>query len=229
MDHKVYVILGFHTNFYHSWRGDTPDEAGFGTDIRIVREILRMLNNAGEMAKAYWDTDVYYTFERIIPQHAPDILEGIRATCREDFNLSIRLSPERFGMQLAEVRELVQELIAGGLIDFLDMSLWDVRKEPVEEKFQGRTLMSYFTELDRGGVRLGAAGKIYDAETARWCLDEGCDFVIIGRGAILHADFPIPLPTGSYKHIVLIHAYTYISPGPGNEPFCNKLIPSINH
>jgi len=50
--------------------------------------------------------------------------------------------------------------------------------------------MSYFTELERGQVRLGAAGKIYDAETARWCLDQGCDFVIIGRGAILHADFP---------------------------------------
>jgi len=119
-----------------------------------------------------------------------EILEGIRATCRDDFNLSIRLSPERFGMQLAEIRELAQELIAGGLIDFLDMSLWNVRKEPVEEAFQGRNLMSYFTELDRGPVRLGAAGKIYDAETARWCLDEGCDFVIIGRGAILHADFP---------------------------------------
>jgi len=31
--YKVYVILGFHASFYHSWRGDTPDEAGFGTDI----------------------------------------------------------------------------------------------------------------------------------------------------------------------------------------------------
>ena len=33
MPHKVYVMLGFHASFYYSWRGDTPDEAGFGTDI----------------------------------------------------------------------------------------------------------------------------------------------------------------------------------------------------
>ena len=44
--YKVYVILGMHANFYHSWRGDTPDEAGFGQDIRIVREILKMLDEA---------------------------------------------------------------------------------------------------------------------------------------------------------------------------------------
>ena len=43
---KVYAMLGFHSNFYHSWRGDTPDEAGFGTDIRVVREILRILDVA---------------------------------------------------------------------------------------------------------------------------------------------------------------------------------------
>jgi hypothetical protein len=28
MDHKVYVMLGFHINFYHSWRGDTPTRPG---------------------------------------------------------------------------------------------------------------------------------------------------------------------------------------------------------
>jgi len=78
---KVYVILGFHTSFYHSWRGDTPDEAGFGTDIRVVREILKMLNQAnaeGLQAKGYWDFDNYWTFEKIIPEYAPDIITGIR-------------------------------------------------------------------------------------------------------------------------------------------------------
>lgn len=79
--HKIYVVLGFHTNFYHSWRGDTPDEAGFGTDIRIVREILRILDQAnaeGLDARSYWESDNQFTLESILPQHAPDILEGIR-------------------------------------------------------------------------------------------------------------------------------------------------------
>lgn len=79
--HKIFVVLGFHTSFYHSWRGDTPDEAGFGTDIRVVRAILRMLDEAnarGLDARGYWEADAQFTLESILPAHAPDILEGIR-------------------------------------------------------------------------------------------------------------------------------------------------------
>lgn len=79
--YKVYVILGFHANFYHSWRGDTPDEAGFGTDIRVVREIIRMLDEAnaqGLDARGYWEGESLFTFEDIVPRHAPDIIDGIR-------------------------------------------------------------------------------------------------------------------------------------------------------
>ena len=81
MNFKVYVTLGFHINFYHSWRGDTADEAGFGTDIRIIREIIKKLdaaNTTGLKARAYWDTEVYWTFQEILPKYSPDILEGIR-------------------------------------------------------------------------------------------------------------------------------------------------------
>jgi len=119
-----------------------------------------------------------------------EIIEGVRSRCRPDFNLGLRLSPERFGLQLAEIRELAQKLMREGQIDYLDMSLWDVGKEPMEEAFQGRSLMSYFTELERGQVRLGVAGKIMAAETARQCLRDGADFVLIGRAAILHHDYP---------------------------------------
>ncbi len=78
---NIYVMLGFHTSFHHSWRGDTPDEAGFGTDIRVVRGILRILEEAqagGLDARGYWDFDVYWTLQQILPQHAPDIIDGIR-------------------------------------------------------------------------------------------------------------------------------------------------------
>jgi hypothetical protein len=78
---KVYVLLGFHTSFHHSWRGDTPDEAGFGTDIRVVRAILRILDRAAGrdlQARGYWDFDVYWTLQQILPHHAPDIVEAIR-------------------------------------------------------------------------------------------------------------------------------------------------------
>ena len=51
-------------------------------------------------------------------------------------------------------------------------------------------LIAHFTDIPRSTARLGVAGKILDAATARRCLDEGADYVLIGRGAILHDDFP---------------------------------------
>lgn len=103
MPHTVYVILGFHTSFYHSWRGDTPDEAGFGTDMRVVRGILNIMNSAnqaGLSARGYWDWDIYWTLEEIIPRHAPDILAGIRR--RVDAGLDdILLGPYNNGLNHA--------------------------------------------------------------------------------------------------------------------------------
>ena len=119
-----------------------------------------------------------------------EIIDGIRAQCRPDFQVGLRLSPERFGLKLAEMREVAAEVLRQGKIDYLDMSLWEVTAEPADPAFKGRSLMSCFAELPRGGVRLGAAGKVTSAESATWVLDAGCDFVLVGRAAILRHDFP---------------------------------------
>jgi len=120
-----------------------------------------------------------------------DILDGIRAQCHKDFMIGVRLSPERFGMKLTEVVAIAQRLISQGQVDFLDMSLWDVFKEPMEEEHQGRSLVSYFTDLDRGQVRLGVAGKIRTPADAEQAMAAGVDWIMLGRAAILHHDFPL--------------------------------------
>ncbi|MCC7268122.1 MAG: NADH:flavin oxidoreductase [Caulobacteraceae bacterium] len=119
-----------------------------------------------------------------------EIIDGIRAQCRADFQLGLRLSTERFGVELMEIRELAGQVLAAGKIDYLDLSLWDVFKEPAEEAHKGRSLLSYFTELPRGQVRLGAAGKVMSAADAEAVIAAGCDYVLIGRAAILRHDFP---------------------------------------
>jgi 2,4-dienoyl-CoA reductase-like NADH-dependent reductase (Old Yellow Enzyme family) len=119
-----------------------------------------------------------------------EIIDGIRATCRSDFQLGLRLSPERFGVKLPEIREVAAQVLREGKIDYLDMSLWDYTIEASDEAFKGRSLMSIFTELPRGNVRLGVAGKIRNAEDAVKVIDAGCDYVLIGRAAILRHDFP---------------------------------------
>ncbi len=119
-----------------------------------------------------------------------EIIEGIRQRTASDFMLGVRLSPERFDMRLAEIKAVAEQLMLSGDIDFLDMSLWDCFKEPEEEEFKGRTLLSHFTELKRGNCLLGAAGKIRTPAEAEQILSEGLDWIMLGRAAILHHDFP---------------------------------------
>lgn len=118
-----------------------------------------------------------------------EIVHGIRRECRADFNLSVRLSPERFGMRTAEIIEVFGALVDAG-VDFVDMSLWDVFKESADPAFAGRRLIDLFAEIPRHDTRLAVAGKLYSAADAQRAVDAGADMAVIGRGAILHHDFP---------------------------------------
>jgi len=122
-----------------------------------------------------------------------EIISAIRGRCRPDFIVGVRLSPERFGVLLFEMRELCERLIDDGRVDFLDLSLWDYRKEPEDAEHKGRSLSSFFTELPRRQVRIGAAGKIYAPSDAEQLLAQGADFAILGRVAIVHHDYPARL------------------------------------
>ena len=119
-----------------------------------------------------------------------EIIDGVRSRCGKDFILGVRLSAERFGMKLNDSVQIAQRLMSEDNIDFLDMSLWDVFKEPEEEAHQGRTLMSFFTELDRHNTRLGVAGKIRTPREAEAILAAGADWIMLGRAAMLQHDFP---------------------------------------
>lgn len=119
-----------------------------------------------------------------------DIIKGIRSRTAAPFQLGLRLSPERFGLRFAEQREIAGRMLSSGDLDYVDMSLWDVFKPPVEAEFAAKPLIDWFTDLPRGTTRLGVAGKLMSAENCRDALAHGADFAILGRAAILHHDFP---------------------------------------
>ena len=119
-----------------------------------------------------------------------EIIEGIRIECNPNFIIGVRLSPERFGLKLKEITILAEQLMTSNKIDFLDMSLWDVFKEPEEEEFKGKKLITYFTELERGNTRLGVAGAIKTPLDAEKTMAEGVDWIMLGRAAMLNHNFP---------------------------------------
>ena len=119
-----------------------------------------------------------------------DIIRGVRERTRPDFQLGLRLSPERFGLVLPEQLALAEQMLTSGDLDYLDMSLWDCFKAPVDEAYADRALIDWFAALPRGTTRLGAAGKLMKGSDVRRLAAAGADFVILGRAAILHHDYP---------------------------------------
>lgn len=119
-----------------------------------------------------------------------EIVDGIREKCGAQFLLGVRLSPERFGMDIAEIKEVCDRLITDGKTDFLDISLWDCFKNPEDDSYQDQTLLEHFTSLNYQDVKLTVAGKIRSGQDVQKILNAGVDFVSIGRSAILHHDFP---------------------------------------
>jgi 2,4-dienoyl-CoA reductase-like NADH-dependent reductase (Old Yellow Enzyme family) len=136
-----------------------------------------------------------------------EILAGIRKACGPQFQLGLRLSVERYGLRTLESLDLVSELFARADLDYLDLSLWDVEKYSVDEEARAKPLLELFTDLPRGNVRLAAAGKVRTPADALALLERGVDFAMIGRAAILHAEWatlardsewqPIPMPVDS--------------------------------
>ena len=110
-----------------------------------------------------------------------EIIDGIRLRCRPNFNLSVRLSPERFGLVTSEIVDVYARLVDTGVIDFIDMSLWDVFKTGIAPDFQDKRLVDVFAALGRGSTRLGVAGKLYTAQACRNAVEAGADMMVIGR------------------------------------------------
>ncbi|MEY8848200.1 NADH:flavin oxidoreductase [Psychroserpens sp. XS_ASV72] len=149
-----------------------------------------------------------------------EIVKGIRQTCGSDFLLGVRLSPERFGMQLTEIKTICKQLANDELIDFLDISLWDTFKMPEEEAHQSKTLLKHFTTLDLKQVKLTVAGKITTAKEVQTVLSKGVDFVTIGRAAILHYDFPKQVMAHSdFKPIATPVSKSYLNDQGLSDPF----------
>jgi 2,4-dienoyl-CoA reductase-like NADH-dependent reductase (Old Yellow Enzyme family) len=125
-----------------------------------------------------------------------EIIAGIRADCGPEFILGVRVSPERFGMEISEIQTITQQLIDSDQVDFVDLSLWDCFKEPEDPAHKGSTLIEVVTGLERRStpsgkrVPLGVAGKLHNLADIERALSLGADFAFLGRAAILHHDYP---------------------------------------
>ena len=116
-DPLIYLSFRFHGNFYHSYRGDTPDELGFGKDMRIIRHIIQSLddlNQRGIPIKGTWDFENYFSLETIMPEHCPDIIEGLKRRVQEHDD-EMHLMSYNNGLVSAHTAEEFREAIVRGI------------------------------------------------------------------------------------------------------------------
>lgn len=117
-----------------------------------------------------------------------EVLDAVRARTGEGFQVGLRLSPERFGVDLGEMVRLASDVLARGDLDYVDLSLWDVTKLPAGAT-EGSLLIDHFLGLPRHGTALGVAGHLMSAADAQAVLDRGADLAFVGKGAIVDHAF----------------------------------------
>lgn len=117
-----------------------------------------------------------------------EVIDAIRSRTGASFQVGLRLSPERFGLDLHEMVQLTADVLARGDLDYVDLSLWDVDKLPVGAT-DGPLLIDHFLGLPRHGTALAVAGHLAGAADAQAVLDKGVDLVFIGKGAIVDHAF----------------------------------------
>lgn len=115
MENKIHIAFGFHVNCYHSYRGDTNDNLGFGSDIRIIRKIIDILNICNEEGipvKGTWDSENFFSLGEILPKYAPDIIEGMKERVKKygDENIIMGYSNGALGAMTEEELEASIEL-----------------------------------------------------------------------------------------------------------------------
>lgn len=118
------------------------------------------------------------------------VLSEIRARTGPDFQVGVRLSPERYGQDIFEIIAVVERLIDEGAVDSVDMSLWDAGKLPDDERADRIPIMQHFLRVPRGDVRMGVTGRFRTAVAVRAAVDAGTDYIGFGKAGILYPDFP---------------------------------------
>ncbi len=88
-DKKIFLILSPHINYYHSYRGDSLGESGFGQDIRIMEKILDQLDNieekglCGGRTNICWDYGDTFWSIQLQKEYQEDVLKRIIERCKK--------------------------------------------------------------------------------------------------------------------------------------------------
>jgi hypothetical protein len=100
---RIFIALSFHANYYHSYRGDSVDDDGFGIDIEVIRNTLDWLDENPDV-QGNWDFDNAFTTDLWMLDHSPDIIERISQRVSEGKD-EVRIMSWNNGAMAASTKE----------------------------------------------------------------------------------------------------------------------------
>lgn len=142
-----------------------------------------------------------------------EIVAEVRRNTGPDFLVGVRLSPElnACGMSLSDSIETLQ--LCGNMeLDFVHVSCWDIQSTAVH---QGEELhyTTWFRKHLPEHIPLITTGGVWTSIDAREAVEQGADFVGVGRAGIGHPDWPSALVEGNKE--------------PARPPFSAKHLASV--
>ena len=121
-----------------------------------------------------------------------ETMRAVRARVGASFTVGVRLSPEDFGnargLDLDESVQTARWLAEDGA-DFIHLSLWHALDNTA--KRPDAHAIPLFRAALPADVRILAAGAVWTRGEAEQLLAKGADGVVLGRSAIINADWPL--------------------------------------
>ena len=111
----VSVALSFHANYYHSYRGDSNSDDGYGLDIDVIRTILGWLET--HPVRADWDIENYFTLDGWMAAESPDILAAIQSRVASGID-DVRVMSWNNGAVAAQTKAEFDESIGRALASY---------------------------------------------------------------------------------------------------------------
>ncbi len=76
-DAKVHIALSFHVNLYHSYRGDSNTDDGYGIDLDVMRNTMDWLERHPR-ARADWDFETHFSLGEWMQTDGADVLARLQ-------------------------------------------------------------------------------------------------------------------------------------------------------
>ena len=135
-------------------------------------------------------TDAWGGSQQKRTQLLAEIISEVRRQTGPNFLVGVRLSPElkACGMDLADSLETLR-LCSTMELDFVHVSCWDIQATGIHQG-QEMHYTTVFRENLPSHIPLITTGGVWNAEDAGKAVEQGGDFIGVGRAGIGHPDWP---------------------------------------